>query len=380
MNVDRGKDRRPLPGAGEKWALAAVVIVLLPLAFSAEILEAVREANSGRLIVLGESDPRVLLVGMDLLLLLLILGLVLALWRVDSERPLGRTVIGSAWLIAGLGTLALDYFYTATKNEGAVNRDGVAEFWISAAVDLGYVFLAAILFAIAMGVNPGHLVPGSRLLFERTGIAASRARFRPVVPLLVGTLAAYFGGEVWDFLLEDGSGRGNIDQQFFAQASQVIPLLLVALTLEANFFKDRLQEPTQRAVTIVTVLVLCVGEVLAISALSRSNETGELLNGWHEYIAFMMTLEAIFVALSTLVWAALPEAPDRPATQRESGLGLQRTVPEQKSPHARVRIDTPPGHRQRPSSRSIAAGLVLLALGWRGLSHLSGKARKAAGA
>lgn len=152
-------------------------------------------------------------------------------------------------------------------------------------------------------------------------------RFSPALPLLVGTLAAYVGSVIYWHELEPGAMRtaadprivemsegltasqvdalcvGAVDQEYFAQLSQVIPLLLVAVGLEAGFF-TRFKEPVPRAMAIFTFLILCVGEVLAISALPEPNQgCGEILYGLHEYTAFILTLEACFVALATLVWA-----------------------------------------------------------------------------
>lgn len=64
--------------------------------------------------------------------------------------------------------------------------------------------------------------------------------------------------------------------------------------------------------TIFTVMMLCVGEALAISALPEPNEgCGELLYLLHEYAAFILTLEACFVALAALVWALVVSTKDK---------------------------------------------------------------------
>jgi hypothetical protein len=62
--------------------------------------------------------------------------------------------------------------------------------------------------------------------------------------------------------------------------------------------------------TITTVVILCVGEVLAVLAISalvspnRGTPT-DILSEWHEYLTFFVTWEACFIALSLLVWALI---------------------------------------------------------------------------
>jgi len=52
----------------------------------------------------------------------------------------------------------------------------------------------------------------------------------------------------------------TISQEYFAQVSQIIPLLLVATGLEASLFRRNVDNPVRRAMTILTIAVLCVGE------------------------------------------------------------------------------------------------------------------------
>ncbi len=59
-----------------------------------------------------------------------------------------------------------------------------------------------------------------------------------------------------------------------------------------------------RAVIVFTVVLLVVGEALALSALPEPNEgCGDVLHGLHEYAAFVLTIEAAFIGLTMLVFA-----------------------------------------------------------------------------
>jgi hypothetical protein len=144
-----------------------------------------------------------------------------------------------------------------------------------------------------------------------------------LLAVLIGTLAAYIGSTIWSLQLnadvirtsaEAGPGdvcSGAIDQEYFAQLSQVIPLLLVALGLDAGFLRRR-GDDMAWALALFTVGLLCVAEALALSTLPEPNVgCGDVLFAWHEYAAFIVTLEASFVALVALVWALVlgPPAP-----------------------------------------------------------------------
>jgi hypothetical protein len=179
---------------------------------------------------------------------------------------------------------------------------------------LARVVACGILFAATVGANPWRVL-------TRVGRAIDPGgwrRFLPSVPLLIGTYAAYVGASVWYGLNERAvrsvaeamEVAGAIKPEYFAQLSQVIPLLLVALGLERRFFERLLKGPVQRALTIFTVLLLCAGEAIAIAALTSPNQgCGRVLYYWQEYTAFLVTLLACFIALATLVWALVAVSP-----------------------------------------------------------------------
>ena len=101
--------------------------------------------------------------------------------------------------------------------------------------------------------------------------------------------------------------QGAIRPEYFSNVSQVIPLLLVALGIERRFFERFLRETVQRAITMFTVLVLCIGELLALSVLPSPNQgCGRVLSAPHEWIAFTTTVFACSTALMLLFWALIP--------------------------------------------------------------------------
>lgn len=140
------------------------------------------------------------------------------------------------------------------------------------------------------------------LVMARTGWR----RFRIALPLAFGVLAAFLASTFWEYLFDPAKG---VHQEYFAQVSQIIPLLLIAVGLEARFFDQLRRGAIERTLILVTVIILCLGEMLAISAL-----TTESLTPWHGYIAFVVTAQAWSVALITLLWALTRTDPKRRRT------------------------------------------------------------------
>lgn len=276
-------------------ALIAVFIASFPLAFSGEVLQDIFEVMRGA----GFSVPwpRLWLIVIDVVLLLIILGATLWLW-LRNGWP--RASIWAWWIVGAGLTLALD---TLTTNGQESNP------WANLATSLGYVASLAILLAAVFKADPIELF---RRPIVRKDDRQAWKEFRGTLPLLVGTLAAYVGSTVWNSVLEHSAKRsscgmechGAVTPEYFAQLSQVIPLLLVAVGIEAGIFKTSLKSSVPRAMTITTVVILCVAEVLALSALPSPNhgDSSDVLYKWHEYFAFIVTWEACFIALSMLVW------------------------------------------------------------------------------
>jgi hypothetical protein len=116
-------------------------------------------------------------------------------------------------------------------------------------------------------------------------------RFSTVTPLFAGTFSAYLAGVAWDRNTE-------VNQEFFAQVSQIIVLLIVAVGLESRLHGNwRSRHPVEKATSIVAMIMLLVGEGLTLGALVKEN-----LKGWASYIAFIVTAEAVSIAFAYLVW------------------------------------------------------------------------------
>jgi hypothetical protein len=308
---------------GGQAALVVAFVVLVPFTFSDQLLAAAYDAAN-------VVQPGWVLPATDAMLLALLLALTLWLWCRVIQLPSWR--IRAWWAVAAVATLGLD-----TADHYLISRGSML-------VDLGaallYIFLLAILLAAIVGASPILvLTPDGR---RRDPVGWQR--FRSCLPLLVGTTAAYVSSITWDLQLSqhairtmddardyaadkpnlidglsssqlnvtlNGLCRGAIDPQYFAQISQVLPLLLIALAFEAKFFEWLRSDPVSRAMGTVTVVILALAELLTISVLPKSNKGCEdVLYAWHEYAAFLVTSEAAAVALTSIIWAAalLPRA------------------------------------------------------------------------
>ncbi|MEU4444693.1 hypothetical protein AB0K14_24795 [Actinosynnema sp. NPDC050801] len=302
------------PGRSDSWILLLVTALLIPLVFSADLIEAVNKEPD------RAKWPWWLLGSVDAALLLLVL-LITRIFYWKSRIALQWRMV-AWWLTGAAVTLGLDLLETLTF-----------PVWGDLLVSVGYVAALATILAATVGANPFSLI-SARL---RRHNPEAWLRYQVAIPLLFGTLAAYVGSTLWR-VLDVGTNRTErdirftdeekellnsaslteyanyanslcsnvVDQEYFAQVSQIIPLLLVAVGLEAKFFSRNMQEASSRAITINAVLVLLGGEVLALSALpSSGNGCDETLQGWHEYMAFVITLQAVVIALVTLALALL---------------------------------------------------------------------------
>ena len=212
--------------------------------------------------------------------------------------------------------------------------------------------LLALLLAVAMGlVLVATLNADPLTLFsarKRAEMPLDWQRVRAVVPLVVGSYAAYAGAALWwDYrsldvmrtldpataaaaldlpLSERGqfyvfSCWGAVSPRYFEQMTYVIPALLITLGIEAGFFRRYRHDPVERVATGVTVMVMSLGLVGALSTLPWEGVgCGQVLSKWHEYIVFVLTLQGVFMGLATLIWQLLVALPDaKPEPARDDG-------------------------------------------------------------
>jgi hypothetical protein len=81
---------------------------------------------------------------------------------------------------------------------------------------------------------------------------------------------------------------------FFHQTVRVLPVLLLTLGIEFNYFRRTLTDAGQRAATAATVTVMAASLVGALSTLPWDGQgCGDVLSSWHEYVAFLFAVQGI---------------------------------------------------------------------------------------
>jgi hypothetical protein len=191
--------------------------------------------------------------------------------------------------------------------------------------------------AASLNADPLTLFSSAR----RLSLPTDWLRVRAVVPLVLGTWVCYLAATAFVDLFDAGTVRvldpamaedveamplaerlgvlsqlceGAVSPAFFQQVVGVLPLLLLTLGVEFNYFRRTLIDPTQRAATAAIVTVMSAGLILSLSTLPWDGEgCGDVLSGWHEYITFVVAVQGVFTGLATLVWLLVVSTPDDPA-------------------------------------------------------------------
>jgi hypothetical protein len=207
--------------------------------------------------------------------------------------------------------------------------------------------LTATVYAAAMGLTMAASLNADPLaLFStarRVALPTDWVRVRAIVPLVVGTWLSYLAAsafvdyfdvdtvraidpataeEVADLPVPEQMAvlsqlcEGAISPVFFNQIVGVMPVLLLTLGIEFNYFRRTLTDAGQRAATAATVAVMAAGLVGALSTLPWDGQgCDDVLSSWHEYLAFLFAVQGIFTGLATLVWLLIASTPDVAATR-----------------------------------------------------------------
>jgi hypothetical protein len=270
-------------------AVAAVFLMVLGLTYSDDVVEFVS--------VLTGHGPGFHHGIVFLVDCLLVLAAAVLKWRimrrVDPAAALGRRefmpVLLRSWWAVGAALLVAVHVVTAVLG-----------------LSLGVKLVGSAFFAVAMGL----VLVGA---LDTTGTRAGAAANGWIVPLVTGTLVVQTATALWfDVISIAGDCADEIATDFFAQMVQVIPLLLITLGLEMNVLRRNraLHTPGQYAAPVLTVLMLCLAELLAFSMLVAANRIGcGVAAVWHEYVAFAVCVQATSIALATVVWLLLVPPP-----------------------------------------------------------------------
>jgi len=212
---------------------------------------------------------------------------------------------------------------------------------------IGLDLLTATVYAAAMGLTMAASLNADPLaLFStarRVALPTDWVRVRAVVPLVFGTWLCYLAASAFvDYFdlravrtLDPATAdkvaempipeqmavlsqlcQGAISPVFFELIVEVLPVLLLTLGIEFNYFRRTLTDAGQRAATAATVTVMAAGLVGALSTLPWDGQgCGDVLSSWHEYVAFLFAVQGVFTGLATLVWLLVASTPDVAASR-----------------------------------------------------------------
>ena len=207
--------------------------------------------------------------------------------------------------------------------------------WIDLVSSVALAALMGILMMVSLNGDPLTLFSRVRRSAEPT----DWARVRAVVPLVIGTLACYIAATAFDDFFDLDTVRvldpemeaevgampiaeklgalatlceGAVSPAFFQTVVRVIPLLLLTIGVEFNFFRRALDEPAQRAAAAATVALMSIGLSLAVSTLPWADTgCGGVLGYWHEYLTFVVSVQGVATGLATLIWLLVASSPDQ---------------------------------------------------------------------
>jgi hypothetical protein len=202
--------------------------------------------------------------------------------------------------------------------------------------------LTATVYAVAMGLTMAASLNADPLAMfstaRRVALPTDWMRVRAIVPLVFGTWLCYLAASAFVDYFDVDTMRvldpatadevaempmleqmavlsklceGAISPVFFHQIVGVLPVLLLTLGIEFNYFRRTLTDAGQRAATAATVTVMAAGLVGALSTLPWDGQgCGDVLSSWNEYVAFLFAVKGIFTGLATLVWLLVSSTPD----------------------------------------------------------------------
>lgn len=298
--------------------LGVVFLLVLGFSYSEEVV-------SGFFELIGQADNeewRIALIVVDLA----ILGGVAALKRSIGRADGGGARLWRGWWLGFAIVMVADLVLIGLSDSPPV--------WVDLVSSTLFAVALTIIMTTSLNADPLTLFSSSR----RARLPADWRRVRAIVPLMVGVFACYLAATIYvDYFDVDVMRAldpetaaevdamplteqlavygqlcsGAVAPAYFQQIVGIIPLLLLTLGIEFNYFRRTLADPAQRAATAATVTLLSLALVFAMSTLPWVGAgCGEILSSWHEYLAFIITVQGVFTGLATLVWVLVASTPD----------------------------------------------------------------------
>jgi hypothetical protein len=313
----------------DRAVFGVVFLMVFAFSYSEQVVSQVfPSTNSGR-----ELAWRIAVIVVDAVVLTFVGVMKRAITRADGDAP---RLWG--WWWTGVAILiGIDAFRLISLE--SIRLDVVTATFYAAA--MGFTMAAS------LNADPLTLINTERRLM----LPVDWSRVRAIVPLVIGTWLCYLAATAYIDLFDVDTIRtldpaleselaalseseqiaviaelcsGAISPVFFQLVAEVIPVLLLALGVEFNYFRRTLTDAGQRAATAATVTVLAAALVATLSTLPWDGQgCGDVLSRWHEYIAFLLTVQGIFTGLATLVWLLVASTPDGPPGADEPGEAVE---------------------------------------------------------
>jgi hypothetical protein len=305
---------------GDRAVFGVVFLMFFAFSYSEQVVSGVFPVVGG-----GQTAWRVAVVVVDAA----VLGLVGLMKRVITQADGDAPRLWGWWWTGVVILLGVDVFRLFPLHSIQVDVVAATVY----AVAMGWTMAAS------MNADPLALFSTAR----RVALPTDWVRVRAVVPLVLGTWLCYLAAsafvdyfdvdtmraidpataqEVADLPIPQQMAvlsqlcKGAISPVFFNQIVGVMPVLLLTLGIEFNYFRRTLTDAGQRAATAATVTVMAAGLVGALSTLPWDGQgCDDVLSSWHEYLAFLFAVQGIFTGLATLVWLLVASTPDVAATR-----------------------------------------------------------------
>jgi hypothetical protein len=306
---------------GDRAVFGVVFLMLFAFSYSEQLVSGLFPVVGGG----GQTAWRVAVVVVDAA----VLGLVGLMKRIITQADGDAPRLWSWWWTGVVILLGVDVFRLVPLQ--------------SIQVDV----VTATVYAVAMGWTMAASLNADPLaLFStarRVALPTDWVRVRAVVPLVFGTWLCYLAASAFVDYFDVDTVRaidpataeevadlpvpqqmavlsqlceGAISPVFFNQIVGVMPVLLLTLGIEFNYFRRTLTDAGQRAATAATVTVMAAGLVGALSTLPWDGQgCDDVLSSWHEYLAFLFAVQGIFTGLATLVWLLVASTPDVAGTR-----------------------------------------------------------------
>lgn len=272
-------------------ALVAVFLLIIGFTHSDDFVEFLLDVTGHG--GLAETNRQWLVLVVDALLVLATAALK---WRISEDRfpPMVflRRLLTGKWAAGALLVLGghLVLILTVERRSGLSD---VASFWVRVLASAVFVGAMTLLLLSALSEKP----------VSRGWIA----------PLVFGTFVVQVASALWYPWIDANAGcAGEVSAQFYFDMSQMLAIVLLTTAVELNYVRRTAIEvdPGRRIVPVFVVLLLCTALALCLSMDVKVDQGPACGTAavWHEYITFVVSIQAVAIGLTTLVWLLLVDA------------------------------------------------------------------------